>query len=348
MQLQQEPFPIEETRQDRQTTKVRAPRNRTLTVADDEKSLLSAQTISLSHPVSAAEIEGRVIQQDLFQCVPHLPDSFIDLLVVDPPYNLNKTFAETKFAKTSSANYEEWLETWLGKLVRCLKPTASIYVCCDWQSSGSVQAVLQRHFIVRNRITWEREKGRGASANWKNCSEDIWFCTKSKDYCFDVEAVKLKKKVIAPYRDKSGAPKDWQETASGNFRLTHPSNLWTDISIPFWSMPENTDHPTQKPEKLLAKLILASSREGDFVFDPFLGSGSTCVAAKKLRRRFSGVEVEAEYCRMAVKRLARAGADGSIQGYHGGHFWERNSLSEQKLEQATTAVGDGAPGLFDE
>jgi len=97
-----------------------------------------------------------------------------------------------------------------------------------------VQAVLQRHFNVRNRITWEREKGRGARANWKNRSEDIWFCTKSRDYFFDVDAVKLKKNVIAPYRDKSGTPKDWQETASGNFRLTHPSNLWTDISIPFW------------------------------------------------------------------------------------------------------------------
>lgn len=348
MQLQQEPSSIEGTRQDKQTAKARAPRNRTLTVADEEKSLLSAQTIALSHPVSAAEIEGRVIQQDLFACVPHLPDAFIDLLIVDPPYNLNKTFAETKFSKTSAANYEEWLETWLGKLVRCLKPTASIYVCCDWQSSGAVQAALQRHFIIRNRITWEREKGRGATANWKNCSEDIWFCTKSKDYFFDVEAVKLKKKVIAPYRDKAGTPKDWQETAAGNFRLTHPSNLWTDISIPFWSMPENTDHPTQKPEKLLAKLILASSRAGDFVFDPFLGSGSTCVAAKKLNRRFSGVEVEAEYCRMAVKRLSRAETDASIQGFHGGYFWERNSLSEQKREQPTVAVGNGVPGLFDE
>lgn len=348
MQLEQDSLSVEETGPHRQTTKVRAPRNRTLTVTDQEKAVLSAQTISLSHLTSAAEIEGRVIQQDLFQCLPFLPDAFIDLLVIDPPYNLNKTFAETKFAKTSASNYEEWLETWLEKLIRCLKPTASIYVCCDWQSSGSVQAVLQRHFIVRNRITWEREKGRGASANWKNCSEDIWFCTKSKDYFFDVDAVKLKKRVIAPYRDKSGAPKDWQETASGNFRLTHPSNLWTDISIPFWSMPENTDHPTQKPEKLLAKLILASSREGDFVFDPFLGSGSTCVAAKKLGRRFSGVEVEADYCRMAVKRLERADADSSIQGYQGGYFWERNSLSEQRMGQPKPAVGDEAPGLFNE
>ena len=347
MQLQQESFALDEAEDSAHETKVRAPRNRTLTISEDEKSLLSAQTIALSHAVSVAEIEGRVIHQDVFQCLPHLPDSFVDLLIVDPPYNLNKTFAETKFAKTSAANYEEWLDSWVSQVVRCLKSTASIYVCCDWQSSGSVQAVLQKHFVVRNRITWEREKGRGAAANWKNCSEDIWFCTNSKDYFFDVEAVKLKKKVIAPYRDKSGAPKDWEETESGNFRLTHPSNLWTDISIPFWSMPENTDHPTQKPEKLLAKLILASSRAGDFVFDLFLGSGSTCVAAKKLNRRFSGVEVEADYCRMAVKRLTRTDSDAGIQGYDGGHFWERNSLSDQKLQQLKAINGD-ARGLFDE
>jgi site-specific DNA-methyltransferase (adenine-specific) len=347
MQLEHDPF-SGGADQGTQTAKVRAPRNRTLTVSEDEKSLLSAQTISLSQSATAAEIDGRVIQQDLFQCLPLLPDCFIDLLIVDPPYNLSKTFAETKFTKTSAANYEEWLETWLRQLVRCLKPTASVYVCCDWQSSASVQSVLQRHFIVRNRITWEREKGRGAGANWKNCSEDVWFCTLSEDYVFDVAAVKLKKKVIAPYRNESGDPKDWQETVTGNFRLTHPSNLWTDISIPFWSMPENTDHPTQKPEKLLAKLILASSREGDFVFDPFLGSGSTCVAAKKLRRRFCGVEVEAEYCRMAVKRLAIADSDGRIQGYNGGHFWERNSLSDQRTERPKSSGGGKARGLFDE
>lgn len=338
----------EDSYQSEQGTKIRAPRNRTLTVSDAEKSFLLAQTISLSHPVSVAEIEGKVINQDIFECIDNLPNSFIDLLIIDPPYNLNKTFAGNKFSKTSSENYEEWLESWLGKLVRCLKPTASIYVCCDWQSSASVQTVLHRHFIVRNRITWEREKGRGASANWKNCSEDIWFCTNSKDYFFNVDAVKLKKKVIAPYRDKSGAPKDWQETASGNFRLTHPSNLWTDISIPFWSMPENTDHPTQKPEKLLAKLILASSREGDFVFDPFLGSGTTCVTAKKLGRLFSGVELEVDYCCMAVKRLACVDNDRSIQGYHGGYFWERNTLNDQKSERQKSTGSEIARGFLDE
>lgn len=327
--------------------KLRAPRNRTLNISPEETLSLIRKTITLETPAQPEDIDGTVIHQDIFECIRYLPDAFIDLLIIDPPYNLNKTFSETKFSKTTSANYEQWLDRWMHKLIRCLKPNASIYVCGDWQSSSSVQSVLQRYFIVRNRITWEREKGRGATTNWKNCSEDIWFCTMSKDYFFDVEAVKIKKKVIAPYRDKFGAPKDWEETDAGNFRLTHPSNLWTDISIPFWSMPENTDHPTQKPEKLIAKLILASSKKGDFVFDPFLGSGTTCVAAKKLERKFCGVEVEAAYCQMAVKRLAQADHDKTIQGYHDGYFWERNSLSDQKstkLQLTSTSM----LGLFDE
>ncbi len=97
-------------------------------------------------------------------------------------------------------------------------------------------------------------------------------------------------------------------------------------------MPENTDHPTQKPEKLIAKLILASSHEGDLVFDPFCGSGTTSVVAKKLGRTFCGIEKEIEYCRLTVKRLLNAEEDATIQGYHDGVFWERNSLSDQKTE----------------
>ena len=95
-------------------------------------------------------------------------------------------------------------------------------------------------------------------------------------------------------------------------------------------MPENTAHPTQKPEKLLAKLILASSNPGDVVFDPFLGSGSTSVTAKKLNRHYVGLERDGQYCVWAEKRLEMADADPSIQGYADGVFWERNTLSRSR------------------
>lgn len=328
--------------------KERAPRNRTLTIHPYERNDLLAQTISLHRPATLKDIENKLIRQDLFSCLDYLPSQFVDLMVIDPPYNLNKKFGESNFTKSSSEVYEEWLNSWISRLKRCLKASASLYVCCDWQSSKAVQSVLEKHFIVRNRITWEREKGRGATSNWKNCSEDIWFCTVSNDYFFNVDAVKLKRKVIAPYRHTSGEPKDWQETINGNYRLTYPSNLWTDISIPFWSMPENTDHPTQKPEKLIAKLILASSQVGDFIFDPFAGSGTTCVVAKKLQRNYSAVEQEDEYCQMAVKRLMRAEQDDTIQGYHDGYFWERNSLGDQRKVKERNKDETRMAGLFDE
>jgi site-specific DNA-methyltransferase (adenine-specific) len=221
-------------------------------------------------------------------------------------------------------------------------------VCSDWQTSSLIFPVLNRHLNVRNRITWEREKGRGAKTNWKNNTEDIWFCTIGEDYYFDVESVKIKRRVIAPYREANGEPKDWEATEDGNFRLTHPSNIWTDITIPFWSMPENTDHPTQKPEKLIAKLILASSAANGFVFDPFLGSGTTAVVAKKLGRSFCGVELNQEYCCWATKRLRIADNDSTIQGYSEGVFWERNSLSDQKSARGTSAAADQPGGLFNE
>lgn len=328
--------------------KTRAPKNRTLIIQDFERDALLEQTISLNSACSPEAIEGKIINQDIFTCLDFLPDKFIDLLVIDPPYNLNKKFGDSKFSRKSEGEYRNWLDAWLSKLKRCLNNTASLYVCCDWQSSNAVQDVLERYFIIRNRITWEREKGRGAKSNWKNCSEDIWFCTASNDYYFDIDAVKLKRKVIAPYRCSSGQPKDWYETSDGNYRLTHPSNLWSDISVPFWSMPENTDHPTQKPEKLIAKLILASSKEGDFVFDPFIGSGTTCVVSKKLNRRFSGIELEREYCAMAIKRLALASVNKVIQGYHGGFFWERNSSAEQRLTNTSSRNNCLELELFDE
>lgn len=306
--------------------KIRAPRNRTITLTEAETSHYRARLVRLDSPTPVEAILDKTICQDLLEVLPCLPAQFVDLLFIDPPYNLSKSFNGRSFSRKSLAEYESWLDSWLAPLVKTLKPSASIYICGDWQSSAAIQRVAEKYFIVRNRITWEREKGRGAQTNWKNAAEDIWFCTKSSQYTFNVEAVKLRRQVIAPYTE-DGLPKDWEETESGRFRLTHPSNLWTDLTVPFWSMPENTDHPTQKPEKLLAKIILASSNSNDVVLDPFVGSGTTSVVARKLARRYVGIEIDETYCCLAEKRLEKAETDRSIQGYEDGVFWERNSKS---------------------
>ncbi len=305
--------------------KPRAPRNQTITLSAQEQNRLAGRLLVLDRPAGLPQILNHIICQDILSAAAYLPDNFADLLFLDPPYNLNKTFNKTKFAKQSQFDYLAMLEAWIPPLLRLLKPTASVYLCSDWNACGAAQLFLERHLIIRNRITWEREKGRGAKANWKNCSEDIWFCTVSNNYTFNPDAVKLKRKVIAPYTHDNGQPKDWQQETGGDFRLTAASNLWTDLTVPFWSMPENTDHPTQKPEKLLAKIILASTNPGDIVLDPFAGSGTTLAAAKKLARNYIGIEIDKTYACLAEKRLLLADSDPAIQGYQDGVFWERNT-----------------------
>jgi len=309
--------------------KKRAPRNRTISVSVKESVLLKKKLFyPTGKKISPSQIQNKTICADLFSVLDLLPPEFADLLIIDPPYNLDKNFNGLKFSKTNDDVYLEYLKSWFPKILNTLKPNGSVYICGDWKSTFCLYQIMRDKLIIRNRIVWQREKGRGAKANWKNSCEDIWFGTKSEDYYFNADAVKQKRKVIAPYRE-DGKPKDWEETEEGNFRLTYPGNFWDDITVPYWSMPENTDHPTQKPEKLTAKLILASCPENGVVLDPFLGSGTTSVAAKKLGRKYVGIEKNEEYCCWAEKRLALADNDKNIQGFSGGVFWERNTLNIQ-------------------
>ena len=306
--------------------KTRAPRNKTLTLTDEERiSLEKNLFLSTDVDFSLHNILNKIILGDTLTVLDLLPNKFADLIILDPPYNLSRDFHGFKFAAINNEDYLAYLRSWFPKVVQKLKPNGSLYLCGDWKCTSALQTVMEEHLTVLNRITWQREKGRGALQNWKNGMEDIWFGVKNiKDYYFDVDAVKVKRRVMAPYKI-NGKPKDWEETEDGNFRVTFPSNFWDDISIPYWSMPENTDHPTQKPEKLIAKLILASCSENGIVFDPFLGSGTTAVTAKKLGRNYVGIEMNKEYALWTEKRLQIAEISTSIQGYEDGVFWERNS-----------------------
>ncbi|MCR4789547.1 MAG: site-specific DNA-methyltransferase [Treponemataceae bacterium] len=308
--------------------KEKAERNRTLTLDKNEIAELKNSLLYIEDKnLSTEEILDKTINEDLYKTLPLLPDGFADLIIIDPPYNLSKNFNGLNFSARSNSEYDKYLESWFPSVVKKLKTNGSLYICGDWKCTASLQNAIEKcgELTILNRITWQREKGRGAKSNWKNGMEDIWFAVKNPDdYTFNVEDVKQKRRVIAPYKE-NGKPKDWQETEDGNFRLTYPSNFWDDISIPFWSMRENTEHPTQKSEKLYAKLILASSNPGDIVFDPFLGSGTASVVAKKLGRHFCGIEINTEYCLYAQKRIKKADSDKTIQGYADGVFWERNS-----------------------
>lgn len=308
---------------------MKSERNKTIDITIEDGREYLDRAIEVTTQVTLEEVLDKTIHGDTISVMGKLPKNSVDLLIADPPYNIDKDFHGNRFKATDDEAYERYTEEWISACVPLLKKNASIYVCCDWKSSSAIERVLKKHFHVQNRITWQREKGRGAKANWKNGMEDVWFATNSREYTFNVEDVKIRRKVVAPYK-RDGKPKDWEETEAGNFRNTYPSNFWDDISIPYWSMPENTAHPTQKPEKLLAKLILASSNKEDVIFDPFLGSGSTAVTAKKLGRHYFGIEQNEQYLVWAEKRLEMADSDKNIQGYADGVFWERNTGDLQK------------------
>ncbi len=307
--------------------KTRAKRNKTIEISKIEEEYFEKKLFfpPSQKALKLNEILNKTICANLFDVLDYLPKEFVDLIIIDPPYNLTKNFNGFVFKESNEQTYIEYLESWIYKVIDLLKPNGSLYLCGDWKNTANLQTVLSKKMSIINRITWQREKGRGAKNNWKNSMEDIWFAVKNpKDYYFNVEKVMLKKKVLAPYT-QNGKPKDWKESKKGKFRFTYPSNFWNDISVPFWSMPENTEHPTQKPEKLIAKLILASSPENAIVFDPFLGSGTTSVTAKKLNRNYVGIEQNKAFCLWAEKRLEISNHKKEIQGYEKGVFKERNS-----------------------
>lgn len=238
--------------------KHRAGRNRTIALDEAQQVAFLGNCVSVNERVlDCRGILDKTIHGDSLAVLPCLPKRFVDLLIVDPPYNLSKMYGTSAFKKMNLQEYEGYTRQWIEAVIPLLKPTASVYVCCDWRTSMVIGSVLADYFHIQNRITWQREKGRGAMSNWKNGMEDIWFATVSADFAFNLDA-------------------------------------------------------------------------GDIVLDPFLGSGTTSVVARKLGRHFVGIEQEALYCALAEKRLELALTDKSIQGYTDGVFWERNSLSEQK------------------
>lgn len=224
-------------------------RNKTLTLTQDETQRLFGRCV-LSRDVAGdlSSVTDKIVCGDAFEVAGKLPEKAFDLLIVDPPYNLTKNYGGEKFYKTNGDEYAEFTEKWIRAFYPALKPTASVYVCCDFMSGVTIAPLLAKYFKIRSRITWQREKGRGSKNNWKNGMEDVWFCTTGDEYFFDLASVKQRRRVLAPYRE-NGEPKDWFVENGEKYRDTCPSNFWDDITVPYWSMSENTAHPTQKPEK---------------------------------------------------------------------------------------------------
>jgi site-specific DNA-methyltransferase (adenine-specific) len=174
-------------------TKKKAGNNRTLTLQPEEIAPLKKQLITESNITGSTDIVNKTLNGDIFKMIKYIPDNFADLIIIDPPYNLSKNFNGMKFNSRSDDNYDEYLATWFPEVCKKLRSNGSLYMCGDWKCTSSLQRAIEKELTILNRITWQREKGRGAKSNWKNGMEDIWFAVKNpNDYYFNVEAANQK------------------------------------------------------------------------------------------------------------------------------------------------------------
>ena len=177
------------------------------------------------------------------------------------------------------------------------------------------------------------KKAEGLNQIGKNAMEDIWFATNSKNYVFNVEDVKVRKKLLHLIELMENQ-KIGMKPKMVIFVIHIPQTFGMIYLYLTGQCPKIQLIQLKSLKKLLAKLILASSNENDIIFDPFLGSGSTSVTARKLNRHYVGIELNPQYCAWAEYRLERAKTEKNIQGYSGGVFWERNTLAEQQKQSS--------------
>ncbi len=226
---------------------------------------------------------------DAIDLMETFPDESVDLVCTDPPYNLGKNYGNTMDWKQWH-EYEEFTKNWVAEAKRVLKPTGSLYVFMGIQFVSQLFMILQKMELYLNSwITWHYTQGIGRTKGFSPRHEDILYFTKSDQYTFNLDEIRIPQKY---YRKRN------------NMKGANPGDVWQFSHI-HYSNPERLDHPTQKPEALMKRIILASSHEEDVVLDPFVGSGTTCVVANILKRKWVGIDANPEYIEMSEQRLKK-------------------------------------------
>lgn len=218
-----------------------------------------------------------------------IPDRAVNLLIADPPYNLGKDYGNNRDMKAWH-DYEDFTKEWLTEAIRVLNDTGSLYVFMGVRFISKLFAILEDEFDLsfNGWITWHYTQGMGRKVGFSPRHEDILFFTKGSKFTFNLDAVRIPQKYFRTRNNMAGA---------------NPGDVWQFSHVHYCSA-ERERHPTQKPEALMERMILASSNEGDLVLDPFVGSGTTCRVANVLKRKWIGIDLNPNYLAMCERRLA--------------------------------------------
>lgn len=238
-----------------------------------------------------------------FDCLQDVADESVDLIFADPPYNIGKKFGDFVDTWQSDQDYVAWCYQWLALCIQKLKPNGSLYVMASTQAMPYLDLWLRERMTVLSRIVWHYDSsGVQAKKHFGSLYEPILFCVKDpKNYTFNAADIAIEAKTgavrkLMDYRKK--VPTPYQTTKV-------PGNTWYIPRVRY-RMPEYEQHPSQKPEALLERVIKASSNEGDTVLDPFAGTFTTCAVAQSLGRKAIGMEMQADYFKIGLRRLGIA------------------------------------------
>ena len=246
---------------------------------------------------------GRIFHGDALEVLKQVPDESVDLIFVEPPYNIGKNFSGRKDKWKTDKDYLDWCYEWIDLCIKKVKPNGSLYLMTSTQFMPYFDLYVRDKVTILSRIVWSYDSsGVQAKNHFGSMYEPLLFRVKNKnDSTFTshdilVEAKTGSKRKLIDYRKNPPQPYKTEKV---------PGNVW-DFARVRYRMEEYENHPTQKPVALLERIIKASSNPGDTVLDPFSGTFTTCFVAQQLDRHFIGIEIQEEYLKIGLRRLGIA------------------------------------------
>ena len=273
------------------------------------------------------EIINRIFNEDMLIGMGRIPDKSIDLVLADPPYCLGKDYGN-KSDKLNPREYLKWSKKWIDAVIPKIKDTGSFYIFLTWQYSPEIFSYMKTKLIMINEIIWDRHVPSmgGSTRKFSSVHDNIGFFVKTKQYYFDIDSIRI------PYDPETKKArtrsifigKKWLEIGY------NPKDLWS-VSRIHAQDPERENHPTQKPLKIIERIIKASCPEDGIVLDPFMGSGSTAAACIMSGRKFIGFEINPDYCKDIENRLDRLLKDNTLFSKKEAEFSEKNTEKTKRV-----------------
>ena len=251
---------------------------------------------------------NRVFCEDVMAGIARIPDGAIDLIIADPPYGLGKDYGNDS-DKLDAADYLAWTARWVDAVLPKLAPNGSLYIFVTWRYAPEIFVMLKQRMTMMNEIIWDRRVPSmgGSTRRFSSVHDTVGFFVNAKNYHFDLDAIRVPYDAVTKKaRSRSifvGAK--WLEVGY------NPKDVWS-VSRLHREHRERADHPTQKPLEIVERMVKASCPAGGVVLDPFMGSGTTAVAAAQCGRDYVGFELNPDYCALVAQRLEQCALAAAV------------------------------------